>query len=189
MKREKYKYKICVSGAAEVTHCCPQIKELSKEVGREIANNNCVLLTGATTGVPYFAAQGCKEVGGLSIGFSPAGSEKEHIKTYRLPIDQFDLIVYTGFDYVGRNLILTKAADGVIVVCGRTGTLNEFTVAFETKTPIGVLEGSGGTADLINEVLKRGYRPKTKIVYDKDPKRLVKKLILLIEKEKRSNHQ
>jgi len=187
MKKDP-KYKIVVSGAAEVTHCCPKIKELARELGREVAKAGCVLLTGATTGVPYFAAQGCKEAGGLSIGFSPASSEKAHIKTYRLPTDCFDLIVYTGFDYVGRNLILTKSADGVIIACGRTGTLNEFTVAFETRTPIGVLQGTGGTADLIEEILKRGHRPEKKIVFDRDPKNLVRKLIKLIEKEKRSNH-
>lgn len=181
------KYKIAVSGAADVSHCCPEIKKISREVGKEIVGQGCILLTGATTGAPYFAAQSCKETGGVSIGFSPASTEKEHLKTYRLPVDKFDLIVYTGFDYVGRNLILTKAADGVIIVCGRTGTLNEFTVAFETRTPVGVLQGSGGTADLIDEVLKKGYRPKTKIVYDKDPKKLVRKLIALIKKEKRSN--
>lgn len=183
----KSNYKIVVSGAADVKHCCPKIKELSEEVGREIIKQGGVLLTGATTGAPYFAARGAKKAKGMSIGFSPASTEKEHTKTYRLPIDYFDLIVYTGFDYVGRNLILTKAADGVIIICGRTGTLNEFTVAFESKTPIGVLQGSGGTADLIDEVLKRGYRPKTKIVYDRNPKKLVQKLISLIKKEKRSN--
>jgi len=181
------KYKIVVSGAADVAHCCPRIKELSKEIGREIVKQGCILLTGATTGAPYFAAQGCKEEGGMSIGFSPASSEREHLKIYHLPTDQFDLIIYTCFDYVGRNLILTKAADGVIIVCGRTGTLNEFTVAFESKMPIGVLKGSGGTADLIDEVLKRGYRPKKKVVFDNDPKKLVQKLISLIKKEKRSN--
>jgi hypothetical protein len=180
----KEKIKICVSGAAELTPCCPEIKKLAEEVGREIARQGCALLTGATTGVPYFAAKGYKEGGGkFSIGFSPAGSRKEHERSYRLPTDQFDLIVYTGFDYVGRNLILTKAADGVIIICGRTGTMNEFTIAFETRTPIGVLEGSGGTADFIDDILKKGYRPEKKIVYDKDPKELVKKLLKLIKKE------
>lgn len=181
------KYKIAVSGAADISHCCPNIKELSEELGREIVKQGCVLLTGATTGAPFYAAKGAKEAKGISIGFSPANTEKEHIRTYRLPTEYCDLIVYTGFDYVGRNLILTKAANGVIVICGRTGTLNEFTVAFESRTPIGVLRGSGGTADLIDEILARGYRPKTKIVFDTDPKRLVQKLISLIKKEKRSN--
>ena len=183
------KYKIVVSGAADISHCCLKIKQLSEEVGKEIIRQRGVLLTGATTGAPYFAAKGAKEIKGTSIGFSPASSEKEHIRVYHLPIDKFDLIVYTGFDYVGRNLILTKAADGVIIICGRTGTLNEFTVAFEAKLPIGVLENSGGTADLIPEILKRGHRPEKKIVFDSNPKKLVSKLIQLIKKEKRSNNK
>lgn len=179
------KYKICVSGAAELSCCSPNIKELAEELGKEIVRQGCILLTGATTGVPYLAAKGAKKTGGASIGFSPAGSRREHINTYKLPTDYFDLIVYTGFDYVGRNLILTKSADGVIIVCGRTGTLNEFTIAFETHTPVGVLQGSGGTADLIEPVLSKGYRPKTKIIYDTDPKKLVEKLIKVIAAEQR----
>jgi len=188
MKSNKEQFKICVSGAAQTDICCSNIQELAKEVGREIAKEGHILLTGATTGVPYLAACGAKEVGGISIGFSPASSEKEHLKRYKLPIDKFDLICYTGFDYVGRNLILTKSADGVIIICGRTGTLNEFTVAFETKTPIGVLEGSGGIADLIREILSQGHRPKTSVIFEKDPKILVQKLVQLIKKEKKLNH-
>ncbi|MDD4990326.1 MAG: hypothetical protein PHW31_03385 [Candidatus Pacebacteria bacterium] len=180
------KYKICVSGAADLDICCPNIKDLAGEVGKEIAKQKCILLTGATSGVPYYAAKGAKEAGGISIGFSPAGSRKEHTKRYKLPTDNFDLIVYTGFDYVGRNLILTKSADAVIVICGRTGTLNEFTIAFETRTPIGVLQGSGGTADLIQPVLAKGYRPKTKIIYDTDPQKLVNELVSFLNKQNRS---
>jgi uncharacterized protein (TIGR00725 family) len=179
----EHRYKICVSGAAELSCCSPNIKELGETLGKAIVERGCILLTGATTGVPYYAAKGVKEAGGVSIGFSPAGSKDEHVKRYKLPTDYFDLIVYTGFDYVGRNLILTKAADGVIIVCGRTGTLNEFTIAFETRTPVGVMQGSGGTADLIEPVLAKGYRPKTKIVYDTDPQKLVDKLIKAIADE------
>lgn len=180
-------FKIGVSGAADVSGCCGNIKDLAKEIGREIARQGCVMLSGATTGAPYYAALGCKQVGGTHIGFSPASSEKEHKNTYKLPTDNCDLIVYTGFDYAGRNLIFTKASDGVIILCGRTGTLNEFTIAFETGTPVGVLRGSGGTADLIEEVLARGYRPKTKIVFDVEPKKLVGKLIQMIKQEKGRN--
>ena len=124
------KYKIAVSGAAETEHCNPGALELAREMGKEIVRHNGVLLTGATMGVPYFAAQGAKEEDGISIGLSPASTEKAHIKTYHLPTDYFDLIIYTGFDYSGRNLLLTRSADAVIVICGRMGTLNEFTIAF-----------------------------------------------------------
>jgi len=185
MKKKK-SYNIVVSGAAELGLCCPNIKQLSEEIGREIVRQGCILLTGATTGAPWYSAKGAKAEGGTSIGFSPAGSKKEHVKRYKLPTDYFDLIVYTGFDYVGRNLMLTKAADGVIIICGRTGTLNEFTIAFETGTPTGVLRGTGGTADLIEQILARGYRPKTKIVFSADPKELVEKLIKKLDNRKRS---
>jgi hypothetical protein len=181
------KLKIAVSGAARISHCAKGVEELSREIGREIARQNCILITGATTGVPYFAALGCKEKNGFSVGFSPASSEAAHIKTYHLPVDAFDIIVYTGFDYSGRNLLMTNAADGVIIICGRMGTLNEFTTAFEDQKPIGVLEGSGGTADKIRIIATGPFRGVRKVIYEKDPKKLVRKLIALIKKEKRRN--
>jgi uncharacterized protein (TIGR00725 family) len=183
----KYKFKIAVSGAAQVSHCCKNIEEISKQVGREIARQKCILITGATAGVPHFAAKGCKEAGGFSVGFSPAASEASHVKTYKLPTDAFDIIVYTGFDYTGRNILMTNAADGVIIICGRMGTLNEFTTAFEDQKPIGVLEGSGGTADKIRLIATGPFRGVKKVIYERNPKKLVKKLIELIKKEKKIN--
>jgi len=180
----KSRYKICVSGAAALTPCSANAAEMAKEVGREIARQKMVLLTGATTGIPHYAALGCKEENGFSIGFSPAGSEKEHLKTYRLPLDYYDLVIYTGFDYAGRNLILTRSSDGVIIICGRIGTLNEFTSAFEYQKPIGVLEGSGGNADMIRKILAKGHRGKKNVIFDRDPRRLVRRLIRLITKIK-----
>lgn len=178
------KYKICVSGAAETGHCSIDALDKSKQIGIEIVKHNGVCVTGATTGIPYWAAIGAKEAGGISIGLSPAATEKAHVNTYKLPVDYFDLIIYTGFEYSGRNLLLTRASDAVIFVCGRIGTLNEFTIAFEDQKPLGVLTTTGGAADMIQEIINRSYRPYKKIVYDSDPKRLVEKVIEMIDKEK-----
>lgn len=178
-------YKIAVSGAARIDHCQKDAVKQALEIGREIARQKCILITGATTGIPNFAAEGFKKTGGFSIGFSPAASELAHIKSYKLPTDYFDVIIYTGFDYSGRNLLMTNAADGVIIICGRMGTLNEFTIAFEDQKPIAVLEGSGGTADKIKFIATGPFRGVKKVIYEKDPKQLVKKLIALIEKEKK----
>jgi len=178
------KYKICVSGAAETGVCSPDALERAKEVGREIVRHNGVLVTGATTGIPYWAAVGAKEEGGISIGISPAASEEAHVKTYHLPVDYFDMIIYTGFEYAGRNLLLTRSSDAVIVICGRMGTLNEFTIAFEDKKPIGVLTQSGGMSDFYDDVVEKAKRGPGKIVYESDPKTLVEKVLELVEKEK-----
>lgn len=179
------KYKICVSGAAETDWCAPNALDKAKEIGKEIVRQKAILVTGATTGFPLWSAIGAKEEKGIVIGISPAESEKEHIETYELPVDYMDMIIYTGFGYSGRNLLLTRAADAVIIGCGRMGTLNEFTIAFEDKKPIGVLLDSGGTTDLIREIIEKSHRGKeVSVIYDSEPKILVEKLIQLIKKEK-----
>lgn len=183
------KYRIVVSGAAEISHCCKNIIEIAKEVGREVARRGCILVTGATTGVPYYSALGCKEAGGFNVGFSPAVSEAAHLKTYRLPVDPFDVMIYTGADYTGRDVIMTKSADGVIIICGRMGTLHEFATAFETQKPIAVLEGTGGTADKIRLIATGPYRGVKKIIYERDPKKIVQRLIEAIDKEKKINNR
>ena len=181
------KYKICVSGAAETDLCGSDTFEKAEELGKEIIRQGAVLVNGATTGFPYWAAKGAKVVNGIVVGISPASSEQEHIKDYKLPVDYQDLIIYTGFGYSGRNLLLTRAADAVVVGCGRLGTINEFTIAFEDKKPIGVLEGDWETDEVIKMVIEKSHRAeemKGKIIFSRDPKELISKLIELIKKEK-----
>jgi len=179
------KYSFVVSGAAETGHCAVDAHLKAEQVGREIVAHNGILFTGATTGIPYWAAKGAKEAGGMSIGISPAASLASHVKTYRLPTDQFDYIMFTGFEYSGRNLLLTRMADAVIVACGRMGTLNEFTIAFEDHKPIGVLTGTGGIADELAHIVEKAKRGEGNIIYDSDPKRLVEKLVELIKKARK----
>ncbi len=188
-RRQHLKYKICVSGAADTGHCAIDAHEKAEQIGREIARRDMVLVTGATVGIPYWAAKGAKEEGGIVIGLSPASSEAAHTKSYKLPTDYHDLIVYTGFEYSGRNLLLTRSADAVISICGRMGTLNEFTIAFEDNKPIGVLEGTGGAADEIRELVKKMHRGPGRIVYASDPKELLDLLIEEIESGKKLSKQ
>jgi len=191
MQNNYPKYKICVSGAAETSDCGQAAFDKAEELGKEIIRQGAVLINGATTGFPYWTAKGAKTVGGIVIGISPASSENEHIKKYDLPVDYQDLIIYTGFGYSGRNLLLTRAADAVIVGCGRMGTINEFTIAFEDKKPIGILEGDWETDELARTIIEKSHRAeemKGKIIYSKDPKELVTKLIEIIKKEKVANN-
>ena len=179
------KYKICVSGSADISHCPEGTEEKVYELGKLIAEHGIVLVTGATTGIPYVAAKGAKEAGGMVIGFSPAASKISHIKTYHLPVDYHDVIVYTGFDYSGRNLLLTRAADAVLTISGRMGTLNEFTIGFEDKKPQGVLTGTGGFSDMFSELIEKAHRGAGKIAYNSDPRKLLESVIALIQKEEK----
>ncbi len=179
------KYKICISGAAETGHCAPDALDKTKELGRQVILHKAVLVTGATTGAPLWAAIGAKDAEGFVIGLSPAASELEHVKKYRLPVDYHDVIIYTGFGYAGRNLLLTRSSDAVLFTCGRIGTINEFTIAFEDNKPIGVLTSAGWmTDDVIRKIIEEGHRGLGKVVFDDDPKRLVEKVLELVKKEK-----
>lgn len=180
-------YKIAVSGSAS-NNCAKGAFKKSYEVGRQIALQGCVLITGATIGIPEWATRGAKSVGGVSIGLSPAVSKQAHVNTYHLPTKYMDLIIYTGFDYSGRNMLMTRSCDAVITICGRIGTLNEFTTAFEDRRVVGVLTGTGGVESEIDDILKLAKRGRKRIVFDADPKKLVEKVIKLIRINEKQKH-
>lgn len=176
--------KICVSGAADVGYCGLDAFDKAKEVGREIARKGAIITTGATTGFPLYAAMGAKDESGLSIGFSPASTEREHVETYNLPLEYMDIIVYTGFGYTGRDLLLIRSSDAVVIGCGRIGTLNEFSIAFEDRRPLGILEGSWDTDELLKQFIASAHRPNNKLIFDSDPKALVERLIEMVMQDK-----
>jgi uncharacterized protein (TIGR00725 family) len=176
------KYQICVSGAAS-GETVQASHQLAYDLGKAIAKAGKTLTTGATVGLPWFAAQGAfsvKNRAGVSIGFSPASSFREHVTVYKLPTVEFDYINFTGMAYVGRNVHLVRSSDAVITVGGRMGSLHEFVTAIESRKVVGVLLGSGGLADYIPTLIKNiesiGMDEKD-IIYDTNPDRLVGKVI------------
>lgn len=178
------KIKIGVSGAAETGHCGRDALDKSKALGAEIVRQGGVLVTGATTGFPLWSAMGAKEAGGISIGLSPAQSEKDHVENWRLPIDYMDLIIYTGFGFPGRDLLFTRSCDAVLIGCGRIGTFHEFTIAFEDGKPVGVLEGDWTAAAQIKDMIEKSGRPGNNVIFDADPKNLVARIIKMVEAQK-----
>lgn len=184
-RHDHLKLKICVSGAADMGHLPPRDHEYALELGRQIALSGAILTTGATTGFPFWAARGAKEAGGMSIGFSPAHSEKEHVEVYKLPLDYMDVIIYTGFGYPGRDLFLTRASDAVIEGPGRIGTFHEFTVAYEDDKPIGILQSDDwSTDDILKKIIDDSHRDSKNIVFDSDPKKLVEKIVAMTKEKK-----
>ncbi|HVS79257.1 MAG TPA: hypothetical protein VHD84_03155 [Candidatus Saccharimonadales bacterium] len=158
--------------------------KLAGLVGASIATAGHSLMTGATSGLPNTAAEGYKAAGGqMSLGLSPAATKVEHVLKYRLPIKAYDIILYTGLHYGGRDALLINSADAVISIGGRLGTLHEFTIAAETHTPIGVLEGAGGISEQIQGLLQ--LLPNANpdyVIFEDDPDKLVARLTKLLDK-------
>jgi len=174
-------YQICVSGAAK-GNSLEEGRELAWSAGEAIARNGQALLTGATTGLPNYAAEGYKNAKGtMSLGISPAASKIEHVYKYRLPTKAYDSLLYTGMHYVGRDTLLINSSDAVLSIGGRLGTLHEFTIAMETNTPIGFLQGSGGIGSEIMDILHAaGEEHSENVVFSESPEELIKQLLELL---------
>jgi uncharacterized protein (TIGR00725 family) len=178
-------YQICVSGAAKGTSV-GEGKLLAAELGVAIAKAGHALMTGATVGLPNYAAEAYKAAGGkMSFGISPASSRIEHIMKYRLPIQAYDAILYSGLHYVGRDALLVTSSDAVVSIGGRLGTLHEFTIAMESDTPIGFLQGAGGISEHIEALMElaKPLPPGSMVTFSPDATELVKTLTDYLDKE------
>jgi uncharacterized protein (TIGR00725 family) len=155
-----------------------RIGKLAEELGAAIAQVGCVLMTGATTGIPHLVTTAFRSHGGFALGVSPAENRLEHVERYHLPDDGADAIIYTGFGYKGRNLINVRSSDIVLLIGGAIGTLNEFTIAYDEGKIVGVLEGSGGVSDHVREIIEFCKKPTLgSVVYDTNPEKLVERCV------------
>ena len=150
----------------------------SYEIGKEIAVAKNSLRFGGCWGYPYEAARGAFENNGRVVAISPAKNKKEHLNNYKFPFENFTEIKYTSLGIPGRNVPLVVNSDAIILISGQIGTLNEFTIAFYNKKLIGILEGSGGITNIVKEIAEicNKSTEKNNIVYEKEPKKLIRKL-------------
>ncbi|MDP6561679.1 MAG: LOG family protein, partial [Candidatus Peribacteraceae bacterium] len=155
--------------------------KMATELGKEIGKRNHIFINGACPGLPNDALLGAREAGGFTVGISPAFSLHEHVEEYKSPHEN-DFIIYTGAGFMERDIINIRSSDGVIIIGGGIGTLNELTIAYEEGRPIGVLTESGGISShiphIIEDLCKRKVAPN--MVFDSNPAKLLDKLEVAI---------
>ncbi len=95
--------------------------EWAEEVGQHLARGGAVVVTGGLGGVMRAASRGAVGAGGETIGLLPGADAAEANEYVRTPIA-------TGLGVV-RNLVVVTAADAVVAVGGRHGTLSEIGLA------------------------------------------------------------
>ena len=163
----------------------PKQKKLAIQLGHAIAKNDCILVTGGCPGLPHLTAKGVYQKGGFTVGISPGLALREHVVKYESPTKYHDLLIFTGSGLMGREVVNIRSSDIVIIIGGRSGTLGEFAIAYDEGKLIGVVEGSGGISDEIDEILRICAIKDTgsRVIKGKDPKKLVKNLIHLYKTE------
>jgi uncharacterized protein (TIGR00725 family) len=156
-----------------------RVDDLARRLGQKLAAASCVLITGELDGIPGRVVAAHNQHGGLSVGISPAPSAVEHAALYGTPPCPSTVVIYSGFGFKGRNVIAVRSADIVLLFSGGIGTLNEFTIAYDEGKVIGLLQGTGGAADLAQTLLATLPVRSTGavVIADPDPERLVDRCI------------
>ncbi len=98
-----------------------RLLEAAEEVGQHLARGGATVVTGGLGGVMRAASRGARGGGGDTIGILPGADPGEANEYVHVPIA-------TGLGVV-RNLVVVTAADVVVAVGGRHGTLSEIGLA------------------------------------------------------------
>jgi uncharacterized protein (TIGR00725 family) len=146
------KVKVGVMGSAGGNLKAP-VLEKARRFGEEAARRGHILITGACPGLPHEANLGAKSQGGATIGISPALNFEEHVLKYHSPYRDYDALIFTGSGLMGREITNIRTCDLVVFMGGRSGTLGEFSIAYDEGKLIGVLTGTGGISDNLDRIL------------------------------------
>jgi len=134
---------IAVSGSNKGDkNLTPEVLADTETVGRLIAQRGAILLCGGMGGVMEAAAKGARSAGGTTVGILPRGKEDAN------PYIDVPLATHLGYF---RNSLIVYAADAVIGICGRWGTINEVSLAITLDKPTVLLTSGGGFAGLARE--------------------------------------
>jgi predicted Rossmann-fold nucleotide-binding protein len=133
------KYTVALLGPHDPIEYSSHQLESARLIGSHLARLGAVAVTGAVSGFPLWGALGAVEVGGVTLGFSPAGSKYEHENHFRQPLDYLSNIVYTGFGYLGRDIVMARSVDASVVFIGEEESSHEVFLTHELQKPIIVL--------------------------------------------------
>ena len=146
---------VAVVGPGQAT---PEQERAAEQIGRELAREGAVVVSGGLGGVMAAACRGATEAGGLTVGLLPG--------TDRRTANQWvQVALPTGLGEL-RNGLIIRSADAVIAVGGAHGTLSEIALALKAEVPvIGLdtwsidgIDTADSPADAVAQALKAARR-------------------------------
>ncbi len=100
-----------------------RIFDISEELGRLIAQNDMILITGGKGGIMEAACRGAKSENGITVGVV-RGKDRNTSNEF------VDVEVVSGMDGCGEESMLILMCDALIGVGGGAGTLQELAIAY-----------------------------------------------------------
>lgn len=107
-------YTIAIVGNYDPLNYSMHELEFARVLGSHITRLGGIVASDTQSGFGIWSSVGAGEMGGVSIGFSPASSHYEHENHYRLSTENLSTIVYTGFGYLGRDVVMVRSSDCLI---------------------------------------------------------------------------
>jgi uncharacterized protein (TIGR00725 family) len=129
------KKQIVVIGSSDETDNLPE----AVAIGRFIAERGYVLITGGRGGVMEAVSRGAAEKGGMVIGILP-GENLDSANRY------CSVVIPTGLGFA-RNAVNVLAADLVVAIGGKSGTLTELAYSRLYGKPLICCAFSGGWSE------------------------------------------
>jgi predicted Rossmann-fold nucleotide-binding protein len=189
-------YSIGVFGSAVVEE--DVLAGKARDIGRSLGKQECTVITGACSGLPYLAAAEAARCGREVWGFSPVRNLQEQQEF----VPEDDLSIYSRLIYIPesfplgtdvnvakkyRNVISTSHCDAGIILSGRWGTLHEFCSLIDFGAVIGVLTAAGGIADHLPSLVSAIDKPGNgDVSFHAQPEMLVTMVIDALERRRRS---
>ena len=130
---------VCGSDGSD-EHLSNYALDTAEKVGRLIALKGGVVVCGGRGGIMRAVCKGAKEENGITVGILPESKEEAN--------EFVDIPIVTGLGH-RRNFLVVDAADAVIAIGGRWGTLNEISFSMVFEKPIILIKGTGGCVDEI----------------------------------------
>lgn len=116
-------------------------------LGRTLADEGFDLACGPGTGVARHVIDGYRSRPGRGIVRYYLPLAVEMVKVGETVEPGSDEVEQTSFDYPMRNVYQVKQSDGLLVITGGDGTLEEILPAvIDYGLPVGILEGAGTAA-------------------------------------------
>jgi predicted Rossmann-fold nucleotide-binding protein len=125
------------------------------ELGARIAAAGHDLACGPGTGVARYVIDGFRQVPqrGRIRYYLPAEADMRAVGEEVMP--GADEIEHTGLDYPMRNLLQVKRSDGLFVLTGGDGALEEIIAAVvDYRVPVAVVDGAGAAAAAVAALLE-----------------------------------
>jgi uncharacterized protein (TIGR00725 family) len=119
------------------------VYDACEAIGYALAKKGVIVVTGGKSGGMERAAKGAKRGKGTTIGVVK-GKDRFTSNDYT-DVEVISGMTADGFD----EFLLVTMCDGIVVVGGGAGTLEEITIAYRNKKPIVALAGTGGWAEKV----------------------------------------